>query len=158
MDTSADFRLDRHITLSGHFGYDRAVFLHYAGALVDGTTIDASRLPLLDAPKVTAGASGEYRREIFGMQGFAAIDWEYRGQTYSNLFALKYQYYPFIAPSYSNVNLRLGLEKDHISGEFYVENLLDANYFTNSYEKAFYSGAQVVPSYQRIGFSLRYKY
>ena len=158
VDASADLRVDRHITLSSHLGYDRAVFLHYDDALVDGTTINASRLPLLDAPKVTAGASGEYRHDLFGMQGFGLIDWNYRGQTYSNLFALKYQYYPFIAPSFSNVDLRFGLEKGHLSGIFYVENLLDAKYFTNSFEKAFYSGVQVVPSYQRIGFSLRYKY
>ena len=158
VDASADLRVDRNITLSGHMSYDRAVFLHYNDALVDGTTIDASRLPLLDAPKITAGASGEYRHDLFGMQGFGLIDWNYRGQTYSNLFALKYQYYPFIAPSFSNVDLRFGLEKGHVSGIFYIENLLDAKYFTNSFEKAFYSGVQVVPSYQRIGFSLRYKY
>jgi iron complex outermembrane receptor protein len=156
-DGSVDFRLDQHITINGRLGYDKANFISYTNALVDGKVINASGEPLLDAPKYTAGSTVEYRRDIFNSQGFGQLDWSYRSQTYSNLYALRYQYYPFIAPGYSNVNLRLGVEKGNVSAIFYVENLLNARYFTNSYEKAFYSGVQVVPSYQRIGFSLTYK-
>ena len=40
----------------------------------------------------------------------------------------------------------------------YAENLFDKDYFSNSYEKAFYSGVQVEPSTRIFGVSVSYKF
>ncbi|MBV5324372.1 MAG: TonB-dependent receptor, partial [Rhodospirillaceae bacterium] len=59
---------------------------------------------------------------------------------------------------YHNVNLRAGVETDAFRAVVYVENLFDAKYFANAYEKAFYSGVQVEPSYRSFGVSVGYKF
>lgn len=40
----------------------------------------------------------------------------------------------------------------------YAENLFDADYFSNSYEKAFYSGVQVEPTMRVFGLSATCKF
>ena len=52
----------------------------------------------------------------------------------------------------------LRIEKGDFGAQLYVENLFDAKYFANAYEKAFYSGVQVEPSYRVIGGSVGFKF
>lgn len=156
---SADFRVNNEIKLNAHAGYAFSVYDSYPKALIDGLTMDASGKPLVNAPRWTLGAQASYERNLYeDYDGFAQVEWNYRSSMLSSIFALRYNSYPFISPSYNNVNLRLGVESEKVRATFYVENLLDANYYQNAYEKAFYSGVQVTPSYQRIGFSIDYKY
>ena len=49
-------------------------------------------------------------------------------------------------------------QTDAFRAVVYVENLFDAKYFANAYEKAFYSGVQVEPSYRSFGVSVGYKF
>ncbi|MDB5576572.1 MAG: hypothetical protein JWR80_1748 [Bradyrhizobium sp.] len=143
------------LTLSGHLAYTDAVYDRYPNAFVDGLIFDASGKPLTDAPRWTAGVSGQYERPLSAtLTGFARIDWNYRSSILSSSFALRYNSFPFISPGYGNINLRLGVEHKNVVLTFYVDNLLNKRYFANAYEKAFYSGVQVVPSYRRVGFSL----
>jgi len=144
-----------NLTLDAHAGYDLAKFKSYDDALVDGQTFDASGSAMINAPKWTAGADLDYRHHLVAdYQGFARLEWTYRGKTLSSSYALLYKDSPFVAPGYNTTNLRLGIENEHITITAYVENLFDSNYYTNAYEKAFYSGVQVEPSYQMIGINL----
>ena len=76
----------------------------------------------------------------------------------STPLAYRYSGFPFISPSYHNVNLRAGIEGEKWRATVFVENLFDAKYFANAYEKAFYSGVQVEPSFQSYGIILSYKF
>jgi iron complex outermembrane receptor protein len=59
--------------------------------------------------------------------------------------------FPYKVPSFDNVNFRIGMEGERFSVTAYIENLFDAKYFTNVYEKAFVSGMALQPSYQTYG-------
>ena len=76
----------------------------------------------------------------------------------SSPLAYRYNSYPFISPSYHNVNLRAGIETKQFRVTAYIENLFGAKYFANAYEKAFYSGVQVEPSYQTYGVTAGFKF
>jgi iron complex outermembrane receptor protein len=159
IEASVTAKVTPNFTVDSQFGWDEAKYDQWSNALIDGGLVNASGLPLVDAPQFTAGAQGEYRHKLTNdYDGFGRIEWSYRDKTYSNIDALRYQYFPFIAPAYSNVNLRVGLEREHWRMTFFVENLLNAKYYTNIYEKAFYSGVTVQPSFQSIGVSLTFKH
>lgn len=158
-DASADLRLFDGLTLSAQAGYSKARFKDFPNAFVDGLTLDLAGKPLVNSPKWTLGAQIEYRMPLVkDFEVFVRPEWNYRSSSYSNTFAYRYENYPFIAPSFHNVNLRLGVENDRYRVIGYVENLFDANYFTNTYEKSFYSGTQLEPSVQRFGISATVKF
>lgn len=62
--------------------------------------------------------------------------------------------FPYEVPGFNQVNLRAGITSERYDITAYVENVFDNNYFTNSYEKAFYGGLHVVPSYRDFGIRL----
>ncbi len=76
----------------------------------------------------------------------------------SSQYALLYYQYPFISPSYHNVNLRVGTDIGPLRVVGYVQNLFKAHYYANAYEKAFYSGVQVEPSYRSFGVTASYNF
>lgn len=159
IDGSVDFRVSNAFSFGLRAGWLDATFSDFPNALIDGVTIDISGKPLLFAPEWTLGADGEYRIPFRGdTEGFIRAEWNYRSSIYSNVFAYRYEEYPFISPGYNHVNLRIGVENDRFRVVGYIENLFDEDYFNNSYEKAFYSGVQVEPSVQRIGVSVTYKF
>jgi iron complex outermembrane receptor protein len=159
IDGSADLRVTENFTIGARAGWLKSYFTSFPNALVDGVTIDISGKPLLYAPRWTFGGETEYRSPLQGETDlFARAEWNYRSAIYSNVFVYRYETYPFISPGYHNVNFRLGVENKHFRVVAYVENLFDAKYFNNSYEKAFYSGVQVEPSVRRFGISATYKF
>jgi iron complex outermembrane receptor protein len=156
---SFDFQLTKKFRISGQVGYDNAKYRKYDNALIDGTVIDASGKPLISAPKWTLGAQGQYTHPIGDNKDvFLRAEWNYRSKMLSSAYALKYYEYPFISPGYNNVNLRIGTDIGPIRAVAYVQNLFDAHYYANAYEKAFYSGVQVEPSYRSFGVTLDYKF
>jgi iron complex outermembrane receptor protein len=158
-ESSVNFKATDEIRLEAHIGYTEAVYDHYPTALVDGAIVNANGKPLVDAPKWTMGSTASYERPAFNdYDGFAQLEWNYRSSMLSSTYALRYNYFPFISPSYNNFNLRLGVESNRFRIVAYAENLFDANYFQNAFEKAFYSGVQVDPSYRRFGISTYYKF
>lgn len=158
-DASFDLKLLPTLTWSMHAGYNDAKFRSYPRALVDGAQIDASGKPLINAPKWTAGGSIEYRAPFVGsFEGWIRPEWAYRSSTLSSILALRYYSYPFISPAYNTFNLRTGIENGRISLQAFIENLTDAQFYANTYEKAFYSGVQVEPSVRRFGVLASYKF
>lgn len=160
IDGSVDFRVTREITANLHAGWLEAYYDKWTNALIDGLVMDVSGKRMINAPRFTGGASVEYRRpNVYqDFEAFIRPEWNFRTQQLSSTFALRYNQWPFISPAYHNVNLRMGVENDKMSLIFYVQNLLDAKYYNSAYEKAFYSGVQVDPSVQRIGFTASYKF
>ncbi|MCC6172256.1 MAG: TonB-dependent receptor [Gammaproteobacteria bacterium] len=144
--------------VGGQVGYLDAKYGRYTNALIDGTVIDASGKPLINAPEWTLGANAEYTRELFGNEGFVRAEWTHRSDQLSSTFALRYAAFPFISPSYDVVNLRAGLGNERWSVNVYAENLLDEEYYSGAYEKAFYSGVQVEPSVRSFGVDFRYRF
>jgi iron complex outermembrane receptor protein len=100
----------------------------------------------------------EYARPIAGLDSFVRAEWFRRSEQLSNTFALRYEVFPFISPSYDVVNLRAGISGDRWSLNVYAENVFDEEYFQNAYEKAFYSGVQVEPSVRTYGVGFRYRF
>jgi iron complex outermembrane receptor protein len=159
IEGSFDASLTEQLTLSGQVGYNKSKFKDYPNALIDGVVIDISGRRLVNAPKWTFGAQAQYKQPIReDLEGFLRAEWNYRDDMLSSPLAYRYNSYPFISPSYNNVNLRAGIETDRIRAVVYVENLFDEDFFANAYEKAFYSGVQVEPSVQTIGVSLGLKF
>jgi iron complex outermembrane recepter protein len=140
-------------------GYLDAEYGEYRNALIDGQVIDATGKRLINAPEWTIGANTQYSFKVGGeIEAFVRAEWNYRSEQLSNTFALRYEVFPFIAPSYDVLNLRAGLSKGAWSLTAYAENALGEDYFANAYEKAFFSGVQVEPSTSYFGIDFRYKF
>ncbi len=56
------------------------------------------------------------------------------------------------------MNVRLGVETEKFRATVFVENLFKEKFYANAYEKAFYSGVQVEPSFRQIGVNVGYKF
>jgi iron complex outermembrane receptor protein len=159
VELSADAAVTERLRLSGQVGYLRAKYDEYPAALIDGLVLDLSGKPLVDAPRWTMGAQAQYTAPLTEtFEGFVRAEWNYRDEALSNSYVYRYWEYPFIAPSYHVANLRVGFQSDKLRIVAYAENLFDEDYFTNSYEKAFYSGVQVEPSTRIFGIGLNYKF
>lgn len=159
VEGSFDLRVTDQLTLSGNAGYNKSKFKDYKNALIDGVVIDISGRPLVNAPKITVGSQLQYKREInANLDGFLRAEWNYRSSMLSSPLAYRYTVFPFVSPSYHNVNLRAGMENRRLRATVYVENLFKEDFYANAYEKAFYSGVQVEPSYRTFGASLGYKF
>jgi iron complex outermembrane recepter protein len=140
-------------------GYLNARYGDYRNALIDGRVIDASGKRLINAPEWTFGVHAEYNRDLVAdYNGFIRVEGFHKSEQLSSTFALRYEQFPFFAPSYNVVNLRLGVSNDRYSVIAYAENLLDENYFANAYEKAFFSGVQVEPSVRVFGVKFSAKF
>ncbi len=156
---SFDAQITKEFKLSGQVGYDNARYRKYDNALVDGTVINASGSPLIAAPKWTLGAQGQYTYTVSDkLDTFVRGEWNYRSSMLSSQFALKYNQYPFISPAYNTFNVRIGTDIGSIRVIAYVQNLFKAHYYANVYEKAFYSGVQVEPSYREFGGTVTYRF
>ncbi|MBA1374771.1 TonB-dependent receptor [Sphingomonas ursincola] len=159
IEGSFDAKITDNWKLGGQVGYNNTKFKSYPNALIDGIVIDISGRPLVNAPKWTFGAQTQYTQPLReGLDAFVRAEWSYRSSMLSTPLAYRYSGFPFISPSYHNVNLRAGIEGEKWRATVFVENLFDAKYFANAYEKAFYSGVQVEPSFQSYGIILSYKF
>jgi iron complex outermembrane recepter protein len=158
VEFSIDGVVTDHFRVGAQVGYLDATYGDYTNALIDGTVVNASGKRLINAPEWTLGANAEYSRELFGNDGFVRAEWVHRSEQLSNTFALRYEVYPFISPSYDVVNLRAGLGNDRWNVNLYLENVFDEDYFSAAYEKAFYSGVQVEPSVRNYGIEFKYRF
>lgn len=162
VEASFDARITDHWTLGGNIGFNKSKYKDYPNALIDGVVIDISGEQLTNAPEWTLGAQTQYTLPIGDrFEAFVRAEWNYRDAMISNPYYYLYKNVagePFESPSYHNVNLRLGVEDDRVRAVVFVENLFDADYYANAYEKAFYSGVQVEPSYRVFGVSVGYKF
>ena len=158
VEFSIDGVITDHFRVGAQVGYLDATYGDYTNALIDGAVVNASGKRLINAPEWTLGANAEYSRELFGQEGFVRAEWMHRSEQLSNTFALRYEVYPFISPSYDVVNLRAGLGNERWKVNVYAENVFDEDYFSAAYEKAFYSGVQVEPSVRNYGIEFKYRF
>lgn len=137
-------------------GYTDAEFDSFTNAFVDGEIVDLSGRQMPNAPQWTASADLEYGFPIAGRDGFARLEWFFRDESRSDLVALvrEAEGFPFVVPSFNHYNLRVGVEGERFGVTAYVENLFDAEYFTNAFQKAFISGLAIEPSHQTYGIRL----
>lgn len=161
-EASFDARLTDNWTLGGNMGFNKSKYKDYPSALIDGVVLNLSGEELTNAPEWTLGAQTQYTVPLGDrFEAFARAEWNFRDAMISNPYYYLYKNVagePFKSPSYHNVNLRLGVEDERIRAVVFVENLFDADYYANAYEKAFYSGVQVEPSYRTFGASIGYKF
>ncbi len=159
LEFSVDGIVTDRIRVGAQVGYLDAKYGSYTNALIDGTVLNASGKRLINAPEWTLGANAEYARKVFGdNDGFVRAEWIHRSEQLSNTFALRYEVFPFISPSYDVVNLRAGLGNERWNVSVYAENVFDEQYFSAAYEKAFFSGVQVEPSVRNYGVAFRYRF
>lgn len=162
VEASFDARITDNWNLSGNVGFNKSKYLDYPDALIDGVVIDISGQALTNAPEWTLGAQTQYTIPVGDrFEAFARAEWNFRSSMISNPYYYLYQSVagePFESPSYHNVNLRLGIEDDNIRAVVFVENLFKEDFYANAYEKAFYSGVQIEPSFRVFGVSLGYKF
>ena len=76
-------------------------------------------------PEVTASAAANYSRPVFGVNGFARLEWLYEGTKYATLANL------YETGDRQLVNLRLGFDEEVYRVEFYVTNLFDNDTYYN---------------------------
>ncbi|MGC6329600.1 TonB-dependent receptor [Rhizorhabdus sp. FW153] len=162
IEASFDAKLTDFWMLSGQVGYNKSKYKDWKNALIDGNVIDVSGQELTNAPEWTLGAQTQYTVPITDeLESFARVEWNYRAKMVSNPFYYLYKNVagePFLSPSYHNVNVRLGVETEKFRAVVFVENLFKEKFYANAYEKAFYSGVQVEPSFRQFGVNVGYKF
>lgn len=162
VEASMDARITPEWTLGAQAGYNKTKYKDYPNALIDGVVLDLSGEQLTTAPEWTLGAQTQYTLPITDtLEAFVRGEWNFRSKMISNPYYYLYKDVagePFLSPSYHNVNLRAGVDNGTIRAVVYVENLFDADYYANAYEKAFYSGVQVEPSFREFGASVSFKF
>lgn len=159
VEASMDARIMPHWNFSAQAGYNKTRYLDYPNALIDGNVIDVSGQQLTNAPEWTLGAQTQYTMSVSdSAELFGRLEWNFRDKMISTPLAYRYPVYPFISPSYHNVNARLGVNAGNFRATVFVENLFNAKYYANTYEKAFYSGVAVEPSYRNFGATFGYKF
>lgn len=161
VEASFNAQITPRWTLAGQLGYNKTKYKDYPNALIDNTVLDLSGQALTSAPEWTAGAQSQYTVPLGGFDAFGRAEWNFRSKMISNPYYYLYKDVagePFLSPSYHNVNLRVGIENETYRLVGYVENLFKANYYASAYEKAFYSGVQVEPSFREFGVSFGYSF
>ncbi|MBB5686871.1 TonB-dependent receptor [Sphingobium boeckii] len=158
-EMSLDARISNRFKVGATAGWLEANYVKFPVALVDGITVNANGKRMVNAPRWTLSGNAEYTVPLSDeFEGFVRGEWNYRGETLSSNFALVYPNSPFVSPGFHNFNLRIGAESEKMKVMLFIENLFDNNYYTNAYEKAFYSGVQVEPSFQTVGINIGYKF
>ena len=162
VEASMNARITPQWDFGAQLGYNKTKYKDYPDALIDGVVLDLSGEQLTTAPEWTLGAQTQYTQPVTGnFDAFVRAEWNFRSDMISNPYYYLYkdvQGEPFLSPSYHNVNLRVGIEDENFRAVAYVENLFDEDYYANAYEKAFYSGVQVEPSFREFGVSVGYNF
>lgn len=136
-------------------GYLHAEFDTFEEAFIDGSFVDLSGERIPNAPRWTANADAQYNFDLGnGRNVFVRSEWFARSENMASIDSLVNEGFPYEVPGFNQVNLRAGITSDRYDITAYVENVFDNNYFTNSYQKAFYGGLHVVPSYRDFGIQL----
>jgi len=151
-----------NLRLDFSVGYLDSEFDTFEDAFVDGEFVDLSGRRTPNSPKWTLNGSAEYTFPVLEeYEGFLRAEWFYRGKNLggdvSPKVGLVRQEFPFVAPSFNNVDLRAGLRGERFTLRAFVENATDNTYFTNSFQKGFVGGVHVEPSFLNWGFSITMK-
>jgi iron complex outermembrane receptor protein len=157
-EISSTILVSDHLIVNLNVGYLDAKFDDFA-AFIDGANYTLDGLTIPNSPEWTASANAEYDfNYTANWAGYVRLEWNYRDEIKPNTTSLIYTGFPWDVPSYNYFNLRVGAEYKNIRLVGYVENLLDEEYYTNAYQKAFAGGLFIEPSYQRFGIRATYEF
>lgn len=148
--------------VSGGYGYLDSEFDDFPTAiLAGGATVDLTGKTLPRTPKVTWNAAAQYDTALGDkLNGFARIEAFGRSSSRSDLEAvaqslLGLPQFPYRAPSFGVVNIRMGVSMDNVSLSGFIENLFQEDYYTSSSENFGLAGMRVRPNPRKFGIRLK---
>lgn len=134
-------------------------------------------LDIPKSPEITASVAGEYRWTIGTGDAWLRLEYIHRDGQFSDVEAISIDQtrgfpapnsgtvapplvdgYPFRTPDYDLVNLRAGYNWKQFEFGFYVQNLLDEEYFTGTQENFGLSGVRLRPHPRTFGGSVSYSF
>jgi iron complex outermembrane receptor protein len=138
--------------VGGSLGYLDATFDRFPEANVEGEQQDLSGGPLPRAPDWTASGFARYEYSFTDrFNGFVRGQVSYTGERYEDIAARE----PFFVPSYTIVDVSIGVETDRLRVSAYVENALDNEHYVGIRESSLsLSGLQVSPRPRLFGVEL----
>lgn len=119
------------LRLGGGVGYLDATFESFPNAVVDDPDlpndgVDLSGGPLPRSPEWTANAFARYQHDLTDrFRGFVRGQLSYTGDRYEDIAARK----EFFVPSYTSVDVSIGVETDRFRVSGFVENATDNEHF-----------------------------
>lgn len=155
-------KASEHLTVGGGLGYTDAQYDSYTNAVIDGAVapIDLSGKQLLDAPKLTANAFAQYDFKVMGWSSFVRGEFAHVATKATsnlvyvpaNMFPVPFDFsFPFQVPAFQVLNLRAGGKMGAFDVTAYVENVLDENYYTGTFDDLFASGVHVRVHPRKVG-------
>ncbi|HPE30424.1 MAG TPA: TonB-dependent receptor [Parvularculaceae bacterium] len=148
--------------ISGGYGYIDSEFDDFPVAiLAGGSQVDLTGRTLPRTPKVTWNAAAQYDTAISNsINGFARIEAFGRSSSFSDLEAVSQSIlglpqFPYRAPHFGVVNIRMGVSSGNVSLSGFVENLFEEDYYTSTSENFGLAGMRVRPNPRRYGIRLK---
>ena len=148
--------------ISGGYGYIDSEFDDFPVAiLAGGSQVDLTGRTLPRTPKVTWNAAAQYDTAISNsINGFARIEAFGRSSSFSDLEAVSQSIlglpqFPYRAPHFGVVNIRMGVSSGNVSLSGFVENLFEEDYYTSTSENFGLAGMRVRPNPRRDGIRLK---
>ena len=146
--------------------------------LTGGYQVNVDGLDIPKAPELTWNLAGEYRWPLDAAEGWIRLEFIYRDGQYSDIegvtnlqtrgaspnsgFTLSRpvgpNQFPYLSPDYNLVNLRGGYEGERWSFQFYVQNMLDEEYYTGTQENFGASGIRLRPHPRVIGGNVSFNF
>jgi iron complex outermembrane receptor protein len=161
-EIDAQAMLAEGFVVSGGFGYIDSEFEDFPVAiLAGGNQVDLTGQVLPRTPKTTWNLAAQYDRAVTGnLNGFLRAEAFGRSSSRSDLEAVAQSIlglpeFPYRAPSFGVVNIRMGLNADNISLSGYIENLFEEDYYTSSSENFGLAGMRVRPNPRRFGIRMK---
>jgi iron complex outermembrane receptor protein len=153
------------LKIGGGLGYTNARYDSYTDAVIDGAIapIDLSGNRLLDAPRLTLNANAQYDFNVLGWGSFVRGEFSHVSSKETsnlvyvpaNMFPVPFDFsFPFHVPAFSVWNVRAVAKKGNLDVSAYVENLLDSNYYTGTFDDLFASGVHVRVHPRKVGVRL----
>ncbi|MEK7266560.1 MAG: TonB-dependent receptor [Pseudomonadota bacterium] len=161
-EIDAQAMLSDGLVVSGGYGYLDSEFDDFPVAiLAGGSQVDLTGQTLPRTPKTTWNVAAQYDHDISGnLSGFFRAEAFGRSSSRSDLEAvaqslLGLPQFPYRAPSFGVVNIRMGVGTDNVSLSGYIENLFQEDYYTSTSENFGLAGMRVRPNPRKFGIRLK---
>lgn len=159
--------LTENLVASAALGYLDTEFDQFDNALIKGnaTQISLTGQSLPMTPEVTASAALDYSFKIAGQEAFVRGEWNYRGETASNLEAvasnaglLSLPKFPYQVDDYHVFNLRAGMDGESWKVNAYVENVFAEDYYTGTGDGFGLAGIRLKPHPRVVGVKVSFMF
>lgn len=145
------------LKLTGGLGYNDATFDQFPNAILSdsGVVGDASGNVVPMSTKWTFNGAGEYSHRLStALEGFARVEYAYRGDTH--LSVGNFREPPYFIPSYDVWNLRIGVNADRYTVTVFADNLAGSDHATGYLYGATATGVLAVVEPRRYGIRVNY--